>query len=126
MTFQVVRLVSVLGLVAVGAGCSGKSPAGPSQSTAPTITGLAIIGADAVLTSLSANYTVTATLTDGTTRSVTPAWTSSNPGVASVDGGGRLEGRIHGSTTLTATYEGRSASRNVQVVNNYSGTWDGR
>jgi len=126
VTSQVVRAVSVIGLVALAAGCSGKNPAAPSQAAAPTITGLAIIGADAVLTSLSASYTVTATLTDGTTRTVTPAWTSSNPGVASVDGGGRLEGRIHGSTNLTASYEGRSATKNVQVVNNYAGTWEGR
>jgi hypothetical protein len=31
-----------------------------------------------------------------------------------------------GSTNLTATYEGRTASRTVQVVNNYGGTWNGR
>jgi hypothetical protein len=113
-------------VVAVAAGCGGKNPAAPSQAAAPTITGLAVIGADAVLTSLSVSYTVTATLTDGTTRTVTPAWTSSNPGVASVDGVGRLEGRVHGSTNLTASYEGRSATKNVQVVNNYAGTWEGR
>ena len=59
-------------------------------------------------------------------RTVTPAWTSSNPAVASVDGAGRLDGQAHGSTTLTATFEGRSVSKTVQVVNNYEGTWKGR
>ena len=39
---------------------------------------------------------------------------------------GGFTGRTHGSTTLTATYEGRSVSKTVQVVNNYAGTWEGR
>jgi hypothetical protein len=105
-------------------GCADKNPTGPSGTTsAPT--GLAITGADAVLTGLSAGYTVTATLADGTTRTVTPAWASSNLGVASVDSAGRLDGRTHGSTNLTASYEGRSASKTVQVINNYGGTWVG-
>jgi hypothetical protein len=119
-----VRLVFVLALVTVAMGCGDKNPTRPSGTTA-AITGLTITGADAVLTGLSASYTVTATMADGTTRTVTPAWTSSNPGVAGVDSGGRLEGRGHGSTNLTASYEVRSVSKTVQVVNNYGGTWEG-
>lgn len=118
------RLVSAIALVTLAMGCGDKNPTRPSGTTA-AITGFAITGADAVLTGLSASYTVTATLADGTTRTVTPAWTSSNPGVASVDSAGRLDGRAHGSTNLTASYEGRSASKTVQVVNNYEGTWVG-
>ena len=85
----------------------------------------AIAGPDAVLTGLSASYSVTATLSDGITGTVRPAWTSSNAEVASVDSGGRVEGRGHGSTNLTASYQGRSVSKTVQVVNNYGGTWEG-
>ena len=70
-------------------------------------------------------YSVTATLSDGTTGTVRPAWTSSNAEVASVDSGGRVEGRGHGSTNLTASYQGRSVSKTVQVVNDYGGTWEG-
>ena len=43
-----------------------------------------------------------------------------------MDSTGRLDGRAHGSTTLTASYLGRDASKTVQVVNNYGGTWDGQ
>jgi len=114
------RLMFVLGLLALVTGCDRKPPTGPST------TSLAIAGADAVLTGLSAGYSATATASDGSTRTVTPTWTSGNPGVASVDGAGRLDGRAHGSTTLTATFEGRSVSKTVQVVNNYEGTWKGR
>jgi hypothetical protein len=119
------RLLAVLGLVAVANGCSEKNPAAPGQA-ATTVTGLAITGADAVATGLSTSYTANAAFADGGTRAVAPVWASSNPGVGSVDNTGGFTGRTHGSTTLTATYEGRSVSKTVQVVNDYSGTWEGR
>jgi hypothetical protein len=101
-------------------GCD-KSPFGPSLRVAH----LTISGVGALRTSLSTDYTVTATLRDGTSRPVTPTWTSTNPDVASVDSDGRLHGRAHGSTSLTAFYEGRIASKTVHVVNNYEGSWTG-
>jgi hypothetical protein len=119
------RLALILGLITWSTGCGDKNPTRPTGQ-APALTSLAITGDDAVLTGVSASYSVTATLTDGTTRTVTPTWTSSNPGVASVDTAGRLDGRTHGSTNLMASYEGRSASKSVQVINNYGGTWVGR
>jgi hypothetical protein len=118
-------LILALALVDLSIGCGDKTPTRPSGSV-PAVTGLEITGADAVLTGLSARYTVTATLSDGTTRTGPAAWTSSPAGVATVDTGGRLEGRAHGSTTLTASFEGRTVSKTVQVVTNYGGTWDGR
>jgi len=103
--------------------CTGENT--PATPTAATATTLSISGADAIRTGLFTNYTTTAILSDGTTRAVTPAWTSSNTSVASVDSAGRLVGLAHGSTDLTASYEGRSASKTVQVVNNYEGKWAG-
>jgi hypothetical protein len=120
------RLAPVVVSVALATGCNDKTlPAAPSGSAAPAVTGLAISGVDTFLTGFSYIYVATATLSDGTTRTVAPMWTSSNPAVGGVDGG-RLDGRAHGSTTLTASYEGRSATKTVQVVNNYGGSWDGR
>jgi Bacterial Ig-like domain (group 2) len=118
-------LVLKLTIVAVSvlaAACNGKSPVAPSR---PAFSNLLISGADAVLTGSSSNYTATATLSDGTTRSVTPTWSSSNGDVASVDNAGRLDGRAHGLTTLTATHDGIGATKSVQVVNDYRGTWVG-
>ena len=43
-----------------------------------------------------------------------------------MDSTGRLDGRTHGSTNLTASYLGREASKTVHVVNNYGGTWNGQ
>jgi len=57
---------------------------------------------------------------------VTPVWSSTAAAVATVDSAGRVDGRTHGSTTLTAAHDGRSASKTVQVVNNYAGSWSGR
>jgi len=118
-------LVPLAILLMLTLGCGDKNPIAPSRPE-PVRTGLTITGPDALLTGLSANYAATATMTDGTTRAVVPTWTSSNPGVARVDGSGRLESRSHGSTMLTASSGGQSASRTVQVVNNYAGSWTGR
>ena len=121
------RLAVVVVFAALATGCNDKTnPAGPSRPAVPTVTNLDISGADAVRTGVSTNYTVTVILSDGTTRAVTPMWTSSNPGVANVDTAGRLVGLAHGTTSLTASHEGRSASKTVQVVNNYEGSWVGR
>ena len=118
------RLAIVIGLLATGLACDGQPSTAPSGS-APAAASLAIAGPDAVLTGQSASYTATVASADGSTRTVAAVWTSSNPGVASVDGAGRLDGRTHGSTTVTAMFEGYRAAKTVSVVNNYAGTWNG-
>ena len=121
-TTLVLRL-TIVAVSVLAAACNGKSPAAPSGPAAAS--NLLISGDGAVLTGSSSNYTATATLSDGTTRSVTPTWSSSNGDVANVDNAGRLDGRAHGLTTLTATHDGISATKSVQVVNDYRGTWVG-
>jgi hypothetical protein len=118
-----VKVAAVMIVAALVPGCGDKSnPLAPN----PPVASLIITGADYVLTGSTTTYTATATLSDGTTRAVTPVWSCSAAAVASVDTAGRLDGRTHGSTTLTAAHDGRSASKTVQVVNNYSGNWSGR
>jgi hypothetical protein len=116
------RIASVLILVTAVAACGGKSPAAP---TGTTVTGLAITGADTLLTGGSSVYHTTATFADGASRTVTPNWSSSNPEVASVDDAGQLQPRAHGTTILTATSGGQTVSKTVHIVNNYAGRWDG-
>ena len=117
-------LASALALVNLVLGCGSHSPTAPPASS--TVTGVTITGVDAILTGLSTFYTVTAALGDGTSRTVTPIWSSSNPDVATVDITGRLEARAHGSTILTASSGGQAVSKTVRVINNYGGTWEGR
>ena len=119
------RLLVLLGVAAIVSGCGGdETPSAPS-TTAPTVTTLTIAGNDAIQTGLFANYTATAQLSNGTTQSVTPTWSSSDPSVGAVDSTGRLDGLTHGSITLAASYQGRSASKSVNIVHNYAGNWTG-
>ena len=39
---------------------------------------------------------------------------------------GHLDGRAHGRATLTARFDATTATKSVQVVNNYAGSWTGR
>lgn len=68
-------------------------------------------------------------MSDGSSQVVTASatWTSSNPTVAFLSSStiGRLTGSAHGVTTLLATYQGRTAQKNVSSVNNYGGQWTG-
>ena len=119
----ILKLASVLMIAALATACGDEpNPVGPN----PAVASLVINGDDHVLTGSTAAYTATVTLSDGSTRTVTPLWSSSAVNVATVDNAGRLDGRAHGSTTLTAAHDGRSASKTVQVVNNYGGSWSGR
>jgi Bacterial Ig-like domain (group 2) len=121
------KLGRVLMIAALVTACGDKpNPVGPNPPPASPVASLVISGADYVLTGSTTAYTATATLSGGSMRTVTPSWSSSAVNVATVDNAGRLDGRAHGSTTLTAAHDGRSASKTVQVVNNYGGSWSGR
>jgi hypothetical protein len=119
------RVTVIVVCAFLATGCDKSSPVAPGPA-APTVTELVVTGADAVLTGASTSYTATAKSSDGTTRTVMPTWTTSNASVATVDSTGRLDGRSHGSTDLTASYAGRDVSKSVQVVSNYAGEWQGR
>ena len=67
------------------------------------------------------NFTVTAVYQNGTTAAVDGAWSSSNPGVATIaaNGGGRrgvATGVAAGQTTITVTYQGLTASALLAVT----------
>jgi hypothetical protein len=123
-------IVGSLSMLAV-TGCGDESsPTSPTPSAsapaAPTVNSIRIDGPDAVRTGMSSDYTATATLSNGTTQSVAPTWSSSNSSVAAVDGNGRVTGQSHGAATLTATHQGVSVTKPVSVVTNYGGQWSGR
>jgi hypothetical protein len=123
----ILKLASVLMIAALATGCGDEpNPVGPNSPAAPTVASLVISGPDYVLTGSTTAYTATATLSDGSTRTVTPTWTSSAVNVGIIDNAGRLDGRAHGATMLTVAHDGGSASKTVQVVNNYGGSWSGR
>ena len=127
----VVSFVIPLAAIVVAA-CGGESspssptPIGSSTPSTPTVSALRIDGPDAVRTGSTADYTAIATLSNGTTQTVTPTWSSNNTATASVDNNGRLTGQSHGAVTLTATHQGASTTKAVSIVANFGGQWTGR
>jgi hypothetical protein len=115
---------SWIGAAACGGSKSPTTPTTPTTTT-PTLTGLSISGLDAIRSGFASSYTAAATMSDGTSQTVTATWSSSNTDIAQVDTTGRVDGRAHGSATLTATYQSRTATRTINVVQNYGGQWQG-
>jgi adhesin/invasin len=77
------------------------------------------VGGDLSPVAVLATRQLTATIKDneGTTLSRAVTWSSSNPGVASVNGSGLVTaGKAPGSATITATSEGKSGTAQVSVV----------
>jgi len=124
----VLAVASSLLVAACGKDSSSPlTPTPPATPSTPTISALTITGLDAVRTGFFSDYVASATMSDGTSQTVTSSvtWSSSDPGVGTVTAAGRLSGQTHGSMTLNAAYQGRTAAKAVSIVNNYGGTWTG-
>jgi hypothetical protein len=112
-----VVLIAVAG-ASVG-GCRSKdTPSEPSR----TIVDLRITGPNALI-SESANYTATATYSDDTSSSESATWSSSSTAVAEISSGGQLTALTTGSTTVSASFDGLTATLAVQVTNPLVGQW---
>jgi Big-like domain-containing protein len=76
-------------------------------------------GSVSIAATTTQRFTVSATYNDESARDVTgeAAWTSSDPAVATVDGSGVATPLHAGTTTITATMEGHSASSTLTVTN---------
>ena len=96
---------------------------------AATLSGLSISGPSSVNESSSGIYTATATWSDNTTSSVTPAWSVSPTTYASIGSGGLLTTLAVTATqtaTVTASYTyggvNRTATKSVSIVDVPAGT----
>lgn len=117
-----------LALLAVNAACGGgaNTPTAPTVQGPPavTATGLAVSAtARVLLTGRTARLSATATLSDGTTRAVTPTWSSGASSIVLVDSSGTVTAIGTGSATITATAEGRTATVDVRGIPDWSGNW---
>lgn len=105
-----------LGAAALVAACLSacESTADPPAPTVAAVT----VSPAAVDLEPGQSVTLTARLTDGDgdvlSRAVT--WTSSDAGVASVDGAGGVQALALGTTTIRATAEGVSGTATIRVV----------
>jgi hypothetical protein len=114
-------------IAAVGCSAGSSSPVAPAPAP-PTASSIAITsGVDSLRTGFFADFAVTASMSDRTTQIVTPqaTLTTSDASIATVDKNGRLTANWYGPVTITASYQGRTATRTVTIVYNYGGTWNG-
>jgi hypothetical protein len=65
------------------------------------------------------------TLSDGTTRPVTAAWSSDTPAVATVTATGIVAAIGAGEATIAADANGRRGTLRIRVYPNFNGTWHG-
>ena len=112
----------VLALAVLAGGCGSdnvRSPTAPDpvEPVVRALVGIEIVNAPP--TGLTVGYTVRlevhGTYSDGTKRIEAAAWTSSVPGVASVDAGGAVRGHAAGVSTITATVGDHRATVTIEV-----------
>ena len=108
--------------------CGASSATAPSTPTstpsASTVVSVAVSGS-APPVGATTQYSATATLSDGTTQSVTSAasWSSSNNSVASVSASGVVTGVAAGDADITATYQTIGGKARVTIVRPAPGTF---
>lgn len=117
----------MLGALAVlAAACATEPPTGlgnndneiPANPNDPTITTIEVSPNTLTLSGRGdfAQLTATARDANGNTVSTSFQWSSSNDGVATVDGSGGVTAESGGTATITATAGGKSGSADVSVV----------
>ena len=116
------RVGIALVLAFPGAGCGNgdvRSPTAPdpTPTSVPVAQGLDIVGAppDGLLIGSKVWLQAHGTYNDGTRKIEAAAWTSSDPGVASVDAEGAVRAHAAGVSTITATAGDRRATVTVVV-----------
>lgn len=118
--FFVALLCSVLLLAACGGGSNAGSGDNNSGSGSPPVLQRIEIAPIAPTISVgeAVVLTVTAYYSDGTTRSQRMAqyWSSDTPSVATIDVYGRVSAMAVGSSAITATTDGKTASTTVTVI----------
>lgn len=97
-----------------------------SETPSPTVSGLALSPAtDLIKIKGTEKFSATATFTSGNSEVVTASWASDNQAIATVDATGTVTGVASGQAAITATFQGKSATRSIRIVPDYSGQWAG-
>jgi hypothetical protein len=115
------RIVHATALVAaltpIACSRNDAAPTTPTPPAAASVTSIAVTGS-APPVGLTAQFTATATLSNGTTQNVTSqaTWQSSNPAVATVTSAGVVTGVTPGEVDITATNQTIAGRARVTVV----------
>jgi hypothetical protein len=108
----VLALAGVVAAAGCGSSSSSPAPAAPTPvvTSTATVTGLKIVGPpnSFIVVGDTAQFTATATFSNGTTADVTNAatWSTLDPSIFAVAPGGKVTAMKVGSTDVRATYQG--------------------
>ena len=102
------------------ASCSGDSTSPsstPPPAPSPSVTSVAVAGS-APLMGASAQFTATATMSNGSNQSVTnqASWQSSNAGVASVSSTGLVTANSSGDADIRAIYQNVAGTARITIA----------
>jgi len=125
MVHRALLLVVVLQAAACGGSSSPSTPT-PAPATAVTTASVAINPATDLVKILGTEaFTATATMSDGSSKSVAGTWATDAPAIATIDSAGKVTGVAPGQAAITVTYDGAKATRTIRVVPDYQGNWTG-
>ena len=102
-------------IVTNSVGSAASSEATLTVNVPVTLSSITINGNSSVNVGSTTTYTCTATYSNGTSKTVTPTWSVSPTTYASITSAGVLTGKAVGTATVKATYEGKTATKNVTV-----------
>ena len=126
MLGRVLLVAAVLGLPACGGGSSSPSSPTPAPTPAVTTVSVAITpSTDLIKIQGTESFSATATMSDGSSKTVSGTWSSDASAVASVDTSGKVTGVSPGQASITVTYDNIKATRSIRIVPEYQGSWSG-
>jgi uncharacterized protein YjdB len=105
------------GTTTVSASATGASGSVPLTVSSATLTGLTLPTSGTIAVGSTSNFRVTAQYNDGTSVPVGTAvtWQSSDPTIATINSIGTITGVAPGTVTITATFQGISATASLTV-----------
>jgi hypothetical protein len=118
------RLMAVAVGMLLVSGCGGDgggSATGPSGGTSS----IAVTMSNALRVGQAEQATASATLTNGGTQSLTAGFRSDTPGVAIVTDAGMVTAIGNGLANIYVISGGRQGTKNLKVVPDLEGTWQG-
>lgn len=111
------RLIGIVATIILTAAACGSNNSSTPTTPAATVTQVAVAGT-APSVGLTAQFTATATMSNGVNQNVTSqaAWQSSNPAIATVTSAGVVTGVAPGDVDITATYQSVAGRSRVTIA----------